>query len=115
MPVIDRSILTPPLEIIPLASASLAVITIDEAVHRLGFRYLRRACHRRASDPDALDWPPVWIEVFLVWCAEWDLPVLDATINAPKSFSIVAGSSASLRLLMLFRTAACLAGSASLR
>jgi len=28
-----------------------------------------------ASDPDALDWRPVWIEDFLVWCAERDLPV----------------------------------------
>lgn len=28
-----------------------------------------------APDPDALDWRPVWIEEFLAWCAERDLPV----------------------------------------
>ncbi|MCC2315574.1 GH39 family glycosyl hydrolase [Cellulomonas xiejunii] len=28
-----------------------------------------------AADPDALDWRPVWIEEFIAWCAERDLPV----------------------------------------
>ncbi|WP_336631324.1 MULTISPECIES: GH39 family glycosyl hydrolase [unclassified Microbacterium] len=28
-----------------------------------------------AEDVDALDWKPVWIEEFLAWCAERDLPV----------------------------------------
>ena len=28
-----------------------------------------------AEDVDALDWRPVWIEEFLTWCAERDLPV----------------------------------------
>lgn len=29
----------------------------------------------QAEDPDALDWRPVWIEEFLTWCAQRDLPV----------------------------------------
>jgi xylan 1,4-beta-xylosidase len=28
-----------------------------------------------ASDVDALDWRPVWVEDFIAWCAERDLPV----------------------------------------
>lgn len=28
-----------------------------------------------AEDVDALDWQPVWIEEFIAWCAERDLPV----------------------------------------
>ena len=28
-----------------------------------------------AADVDALDWQPVWIEEFIAWCAERDLPV----------------------------------------
>lgn len=28
-----------------------------------------------ATDPDALDWRPVWIEEFIAWCAQRDLPV----------------------------------------
>jgi len=37
----------------------------------------RTAEHATAAavDPDALDWRPVWIEDFLVWCAERDVPV----------------------------------------
>ncbi|MBO0926749.1 beta-xylosidase [Cellulomonas sp. zg-ZUI199] len=28
-----------------------------------------------AEDPDALDWRPVWVEEFIAWCHERDLPV----------------------------------------
>ncbi|WP_125776447.1 GH39 family glycosyl hydrolase [Antribacter gilvus] len=29
----------------------------------------------QAADPDALDWRPVWIEEFLTWCGDRDVPV----------------------------------------
>lgn len=37
----------------------------------------RSAMHETATaaDVDALDWRPVWIEDFIAWCAERDLPV----------------------------------------
>jgi xylan 1,4-beta-xylosidase len=37
----------------------------------------RSAMHATAaaSDVDALDWRPVWIEDFVTWCAERDLPI----------------------------------------
>ncbi|MCD0443152.1 hypothetical protein LO763_05850 [Glycomyces sp. A-F 0318] len=37
----------------------------------------RAASHPTAAAPDvdALDWQPVWIEEFLTWCAERDVPV----------------------------------------
>ncbi len=37
-------------------------------------RSAERATHE-AEDVDALDWQPVWVEEFLQWCAERDLPV----------------------------------------
>ncbi|GAB3893222.1 hypothetical protein GCM10027612_42420 [Microbispora bryophytorum subsp. camponoti] len=57
----------------------------------------RAATHETAaaSDVDALDWRPVWIEDFIVWCAERGLPIdFVSTHTYPTDFAFAADGEA---------------------
>ncbi|MEU7883619.1 GH39 family glycosyl hydrolase [Microbispora bryophytorum] len=57
----------------------------------------RAATHETAaaSDVDALDWRPVWIEDFIVWCAERGLPIdFISTHTYPTDFAFAADGEA---------------------
>ncbi|WP_169946355.1 GH39 family glycosyl hydrolase [Microbispora sp. H11081] len=57
----------------------------------------RSATHATAAatDVDALDWRPVWIEDFLAWCAARDLPVdFVSTHTYPTDFAFAADGEA---------------------
>ncbi|GGK91014.1 beta-xylosidase [Sphaerisporangium melleum] len=48
-----------------------------------------------AADVDALDWRPVWIEEFIAWCAERDLPIdFISTHTYPTDFAFGADGEA---------------------
>ncbi|WP_182904109.1 GH39 family glycosyl hydrolase [Microbispora sp. H10830] len=57
----------------------------------------RAATHETAaaSDVDALDWRPVWIEDFIAWCAERGLPIdFVSTHTYPTDFAFAADGEA---------------------
>ncbi|GLX10940.1 beta-xylosidase [Microbispora sp. NBRC 16548] len=57
----------------------------------------RAATHETAaaSDVDALDWRPVWIEDFIAWCAERGLPIdFISTHTYPTDFAFAADGEA---------------------
>lgn len=57
-----------------------------------------------AEDPDALPWRPVWIEEFLAWCAERDLPV-DFVTTHPYPTDYAAASDGTARPITRYNDA----------